>query len=67
MLLEDSLKNYDDSLYQISISTFLVELNLDVVLKVLQVVDLNFFLIKLVDKYQRINNRINKTNKTKLP
>ena len=68
MLLEDSLKNYDDtSLYQISISTFLVELHLDVVLKVLQVVDLNFFLIKLVDKYQRINNRINKTNKTKLP
>ena len=68
MLLEDSLKNYDDtSLYQISISTFLVELHLDVVLKVLQVVDLNFFLIKLVDKYQRINSRINKTNKTKLP
>ena len=29
---------------------FLVELQLDVVLEVLQIVDLNFLLIKLVDK-----------------
>ena len=32
---------------------FLVEINLDVVLEVLLVVDLNFFLIKLVDKYKK--------------
>ena len=46
MLLKDSLKNYDGSLHQISISTFFVELHLDVVLEVLQVVDLNFFLVQ---------------------
>ena len=31
---------------------FLIELHLDVVLEVLLIVDLNFLLMKLVDKYQ---------------
>ena len=43
MLLEDSLKNDNDCLYQISISMFLVELNLDDVLEVLLVFRFDFF------------------------
>ena len=35
---------------------FLVELHLDVVHKVLLVVKFNFFMMKLIDKYQRKNH-----------
>ena len=51
ILLEDSRKNGDDYLYQ-TISTFLVELHVDVVLEVLLVVGFEFLSHKLVDKYQ---------------
>ena len=54
--LENSQKKFDDCLH-FSISTFLVELHLAVVLKVLLVVGFEFLFnktfIKLVDKYQR--------------
>ena len=40
--MEASLPNYDDCLYSISIPTFLVELHLDVVLKVLLAIGFEF-------------------------
>ena len=45
ILLEDSLKNYDDFLHKMSISIFLVELHLDFVLEVLLVVRFEFLLL----------------------
>ena len=53
--MEDSLKNYDDFSYSISISMFVVELHLDVVLKVILVVRFEFVPDKLLGKY--VNNK----------